>query len=308
MAISVCDVFDCKTCTHRLKRHCPGCGRGNRIQQAEGGETCAIYQCAVSKQIKSCKECSSPVCPFPRNLEIVCPIRDHFEKKRCYTRKLSDHFGERQQESTDTSPGDKISEKVITRLRWYLFALDEFLARGITRVSSEDISHKSGVKDYLIRHDLSQFGGFGRPSIGYDAAFLRSHLVRILHADETNRIVWIGADSLKSDSLLAKRFQHHGFDIVGIFDIEPSKATGEINGLAVKPLSDLADTIRDQAVQGAIIAVPQDEAQAVADMLVAAGIRGILNLTSSVIIAPPGVHVRQVDVVAEMFALCHHCH
>lgn len=302
---SACEIFHCETCKHLLRGRCPGCIKGNEIQQADSKEPCAIYQCVVSKKLNSCKDCSSAVCPIPRSLEIVCPIRNHFEKKRCYSRKLSDYFQRRQEQYAGKSTGIKVSPKVITRLHWYLYALNEFLAHGIMRVSSEDIFHKVGIKDYLIRHDLSQFGEFGRPSIGYDVEFLRSSLAKILHLDEPKNVVWVGADRLAKDPLTAKSFQDHGFIIVDVFDTNPSKVSSKINGLTVKLLSDSVDSIRNLKVESAIIAVAQDEAQTVADMLVGAGVQGILNLTSAVVVAPRGVRVRNVDVVAELFALCH---
>ncbi len=306
MAIAACNVFDCKTCGHMLRHRCLGCTEGNRLRQADNEDPCAIYQCVVSKGLTTCADCTS-VCQFPRNLEMVCPVRSHFEKKRMYAHRLSEHFLERKTEVPDT-PALKVSEKTITRLRWYLYALDEFLAQGIARVSSEDIARKVGVKDYLIRHDLSQFGGFGRPSIGYDAAFLRTRLGKVLHLDQVQNIIWVGATHLANDVALMKRFGHHGFNVVGVFDTNPSRFTDAISGMGVEPLEGVPEAIRGLGVQGAVLAVPQEDAQDVADLLIAAGIRGILNLTSAIILTPPDVCIRSVDVVAELFSLSYYCH
>ena len=290
-----------------LRHGCPGCAEGNKLLQADSEEPCAIYRCVVSKGLTSCKECTA-VCQFPRNLEIVCPVRSHFEKKRMYSRKLSDHYVGRQQESADVCPTPKVSEKTITRLRWYLYALNEFLAQGISKVSSEDIAHKVGVKSYLIRHDLNQFGGFGRPSIGYDATFLRSRLGKALHLDKVQSIIWVGAAHLANDVALMERFGRHGFNVVGIFDTYPSRFANEINGMEIEPLENVPEVIRSLGVEGAVLAVSQDDAQDVADLLITAGIRGILNLTSAIIPVPPGICIRHVDVVAELFSLSYYCH
>lgn len=289
-----------------MKRHrCVGCAEGNKVRLADKEEPCAIYQCATSKGLTSCDECNA-VCPFPRNLEMVCPVRAHFEKKRMYAHKLSDYFLDRQSDTSDNS-SPKVSEKTIMRLRWYLYALDEFLAHGIARVSSEDIARKVGVKDYLIRHDLSQFGGFGRPSIGYDAAFLRTRLGKVLHLDKAQNIIWVGATQLAGDGALLKRFGHHGFKVVGIYDAEPSRFASKVGGLKVEPLESIPESVRSLGVQGAVLAVPQEDAQMVADLLIEAGIRGILNLTSAIILTPPDVCTRNVDVVAELFTLSYYC-
>jgi len=306
MIISACDIFECEACAHRLRGHCLGCAEGSRVLEAEGGKPCAVYQCVVSKQLISCKDCSSAVCQFPRALEMVCPVRAQFEKKRCYARKMSDHFRERQEKNAGASRVMRIPEKTITRLRWYLFALDEFLAQGISRGSSDDISHKSGVKDYLIRHDLSLFGEFGRPSIGYDTAFLRDHLAKVLHLDDLKSIVWVGADRLANDRTLMKRFEDHGFKIVGVFDEHLDNVPAQINGLAMEPLDGITETIRNLEVESAVLAVAEDDAQTVVDLLIGAGIRAILNLTSAVVVVPTDVCVRNVDVVAELFALSYY--
>ncbi len=307
MTISACEVFDCKTCVHMLRHRCFGCVEGNKLRQADGEEPCAIFQCAVLKGFASCTECTA-VCPFPRNLEMVCPVRSHFEKKRMYSRRMSDYYVNREQESVELCSTSKVSEKSITRLRWYLYALDEFLAQGITSVSSEDIARKVGVKAYMIRHDLSQFGGFGRPSIGYDAAFLRSRLGKVLHLDAVQSIIWVGAAHLANDVALMERFELHGFNVVGIFDPDPSRFANEFNGMGVEPLENIPEVIRSIGAEGAVLAVPQDEAQDIADLLIAAGIRGILNLTSAIIPVPHGICMRHVDVVAELFSLSYYCH
>lgn len=307
MAISACEVFDCKTCGYMLRHRCLGCAEGNKLRQADSEEPCAIYHCVVSKGFTSCKECTA-VCQFPRNLEMVCPVRCHFEKKRMYARKLSDHYVGRRQESADACPTPRVSEKTITRLRGYLYALDEFLSQGISKVSSEDIANKVGAKDYLIRHDLSQFGAFGRPSIGYDAVFLRSRLGKVLHLDKVQSIIWVGAAHLANDVALIERFGHHGFNVVGIFDTDPSRFANEINGMEIEPLENVPEMMRGLGVEGAVLAVSQDEAQDVADLLIAAGIRGILNLTSAIITVPPGICMRHVDVVAELISLSYYCH
>lgn len=304
--IAACAIFDCETCAHRLRGRCPGCGPGNVIQAADGEAQCAIYACVTSKNLTSCEECTAMVCPFSRDLEMVCPVRSHFEKKRCYSRKLSEHFFERQHGGGEgKKAGSKISDKTITRLRWYLFALNDYIDHGITKVSSDDIARKVGVRAWLIRRDLSQFGEFGRPSIGYDAAFLRSVLGEILHLGEAKKILWVGASRLASEPSLIKRFGGHGFKIVAVVD---SNCTDmKVENLQVQPLANVCELASKQGIDAAVIAVAEDEAQSAAETLMAAGIHCILNLTSAIIVAPRGILVRNLDIVAELFALSYYC-
>lgn len=307
MVLSACGVFECESCTHLLRGHCPGCSAGNAKMIDDGVDPCGIFKCVTSSGLTTCKECRSIVCKFDRSLEMVCPVRANFEKKRCYSRKLAGHIHNRSDAAEIDEESNKVPEKSIMRLRGYVFALDEFIANGVIRISSEDISRKVGVKSHLIRRDLSQFGEFGRPSIGYDASFLRERLAHILHLDDLKDIMWVGAARLRDDSQLVSRFQEHGFNIVAVFDTGSPTTSEHIGDLPVLPFAGATDAVRERNIQAAVLAVSQLEAQAVADILIGAGIRGILNLTSAVIVAPPGVCVRTVDVVAELFALSYYC-
>ena len=303
--VAACAVFDCQECAHRLRGRCPGCAPGNAIQVVDGLAPCAIYTCVTSKNLTSCRECSEVVCAFSRDLEMVCPVRMHFEKKRCYSRKLSEYFVKRQYDGEVRTGGSKISDKTITRLRWYLFALNDFLSHGIAKVSSDDISRKIGVRAWLVRRDLSQFGEFGRPSIGYDAAFLRAVLSEILHLDESKKIMWVGAARLAGEPSLIKRFGSHGFEIVTVLDANNTNM--KVESLKVQPLSEASELVATHEIDAAVIAVAEDEAQSVAEVLMSAGVHCILNLTSAIIVAPPGILVRNVDIVAELFALSYYC-
>lgn len=304
--MSLCAIFDCDNCNHRKRRGCVGCVEGNATMIADGEAPCAIFECVSAKGLPSCKECSIVVCQIVATLESVCPVRAHYEKKRCYARKISDYFTGRHFGSTRIAAFG-VSDRTIARLRWYLFALDDFLDHGIERVSSQDIERKVGVKSWLIRRDLSHFGGFGRRSIGYDTAFLRARLAEILHLDEVKHVVWVGAACLAHDPSLIERFESHGFKIAAVLDDDPASASAALGNLNVLPLSEASQTIRELKPDAAVISGPAERSQAVADLLITSGARAILNMTSAVVVAPAGVVVRNVDVVAELFALSYYC-
>lgn len=302
-----CGVFDCNTCSHLVKGRCPGCEAGNLIVASDGRDTCSIFNCANAKGLASCNACTAAVCPFPHSLEMACPVRSQFEKTRCYSSKLSRYYTARQQ--TDTPPtGDrKVSDRTITRLRWYMVALNGFIDQGITRVSSQDIGRKVGVKPGLIRRDLSHFGEFGRPSVGYDAVFLRDRLQQILHLDNSKIVVWVGAHRLAADPSLLQRFADQNCIITALFDSHEDFVGKTVAGLEVSPVERLPEKARSMGAQGAVIEVRPEEAQGVADQLVTAGVTAMLNLTSAVIVTPPGIVVRNVDVAAELSALSYYC-
>ncbi len=307
IALSACSIFDCVSCIHRTKHKCRGCSQGNALLAAHGESRCAIYSCVLSHNIATCNDCTEQVCPFTRSLAMVCPVRSNFEKKRTYSRRMSDHFSKLAPEKQDTSLVSKKLDKAIERLPWYLFAVQEFQTYGVQQISSEDISRKIGVKSWLVRRDLSQFGEFGRPSVGYETSRLRECLTEILHLDTPSKIVWIGADRLLADISIVNRFLEHNYHIVAIFDTDISKTSKMIGSQRIMSIDDMPDKIREYEAGGAVIATAADEAQVVTDALIASGIRGILNLTSTLIATPPNVCVRSVDIVAELFALSYYC-
>lgn len=304
---AVCGIYDCGTCDYASRGRCPGCEEGNLALEAGDGTVCAIYKCVTSKHISSCEDCTSVVCQFPKDVELVCPVRAKFEKRRCFARKLAQHYSARGRAEEIEPTESKVSDRTISRLRWYLSALDDFLSIGMTRISSLDIARKVGVKPGLIRRDLNHFGEFGRPSIGYDAAFLRNSLARILHLDNCKNIAWIGARRLASDASLIKRFGDRNCNIVAIIDSDISQVGKRIGDLEVMKAGQLTDVVQELGVDAAVIAVPEEEAQAIAEMLVSAGIRAMLNLTSVVLVTPSDVIVRNVDIAAELFALSYYC-
>lgn len=303
MAISTCGVYNCGSCSQIRMGRCPGCCEGNRIMVADRVNPCPIYLCAQARGMVSCTDCAASDCPYPRRLDMGCPVRDHFDRKRSQRRQRTEGLRDRSDLPRAPLRDIKVSEKSVTRLSWYLSALDDLQSRGVTRVSSNDISMRVGVKDYLIRHDLSSFGKLGRPSIGYNTASLRSHLIRALHLDDEKKVLWVGASVLAERASLIERLASCGFAIVAVLDTRVESAPREVGGLRVYPLGAARELIRQSGAQGAMLAVNPAEAQAVADILVGLGIRSVLNLTSAVIVVPEDVCLRNVDIVAEMVAL-----
>lgn len=307
MGIAHCGVFDCNACSHLVRGRCPGCEAGNLILRSEGGQPCSIYTCTESKGVASCGACTSEICPFPHDIEMACPVRAQFEKPRNYCRKLADFYTSRHAPERPAPDSRKISDKTVTRLRWYLQALNGFIDQGITRISSQDIGRKIGVKPGLIRRDLSHFGEFGRPSIGYDAQFLRDRLHSILHLDNSKSVVWVGPRRLEEDPTLIERFAEQNCYVAAIFSTDDAWIGRTVVGMEVSPVSVLAERIKTLDAQGAVIEVRPEEAQSVADILVMSGISAMLNLTSAVLVTPPGIVVRNVDVAAELSALSYYC-
>ncbi|MBC7237673.1 MAG: redox-sensing transcriptional repressor Rex, partial [Chloroflexi bacterium] len=120
-------------------------------------------------------------------------------------------------------PKNDVPDVVVRRLPLYLLALEQLLARQRSVVSSAELGMITGVSAAQIRKDLSYFGEFGRQGLGYEVAFLREQLRRILQADREWHLAVIGAGALGNALLHYKGFDQHNLTIVAIFDNDPAQ-------------------------------------------------------------------------------------
>lgn len=189
---------------------------------------------------------------------------------------------------------------VVGRLPLYLRVLNQLAEEGRATTNSQELGERLGISSAQIRKDLSYFGGFGRYGAGYDVAYLREQLRRILHLDRGWPVILVGAGHLGHALANYQRFPENGFDIVAIFDSDPAKIGAMIDGHEVLDVAQMESVIREKEVAVAILAVPVPAAQAVADRLVAAGVRAILNYAPVRLKVPAGVRVQDIDPVARL--------
>ena len=188
----------------------------------------------------------------------------------------------------------------VFRLSLYLRELAEFQKTGVKTVSSLGLATMLGFTDVRIRKDLAYFGQFGYPGVGYKVDELITELKRILGTDRMWDVVLIGCGNLGSALAAYKGFRKQGFRIVGVFDIDPKKVGRRVGELTIQPMADLAETVTRTGSRIAMISVPADQAQQVADQAVAAGIRGILNFAPTAITTPAHVVENSVDLAIRL--------
>ncbi len=189
---------------------------------------------------------------------------------------------------------------VVGRLPLYLRMLNQLAAEGRSTTNSQELADRLGISAAQIRKDLSYFGGFGRYGAGYDVIYLRDQLRRILHLEQVWPVVLVGAGDLGHALVNYHGFAVNGFEIVGIFDNDPEKVGVTIGRHQVQNVALLEDVISAGDVKIGIIAVPANAAQAVADRLVKAGVRGILCYAPVILKVPAGVKVQYIDPVARL--------
>lgn len=173
---------------------------------------------------------------------------------------------------------NKVSETVIRRLPKYHRYLSELHEKGEDRISSQELSDLTGFTASQIRQDLNNFGGFGQQGYGYKVAVLKAELENILGISTIYKTVIIGSGRLGSVISNYKGFLGSGFEIVAMFDRDEHVVGTSVGKHVVKSVDELEDFLKEHGeVSVAILTVPKEGAQAIADRLAACGIRGIWN-------------------------------
>ena len=191
-----------------------------------------------------------------------------------------------------------IPTATISRLVTYLRILSELEAQGIKNTSSDQLAEEAQVSAFQVRKDLAYFGRFGTRGAGYTVPTLRRELRRILGLTRAWNVAIVGMGRLGQAIAHYPNFDQYDFSLKAFFDNNPERVGEDIKGMKVHHTDDLAQVIKERGVDIGFLTVPQDAAQDAADMLVAAGIRGILNFAPRVITVPSDVHVEPVDFLA----------
>ena len=186
---------------------------------------------------------------------------------------------------------ERLSLGVAARLSRYLQVLIQARKMGKETISSQELSDYTHVNSTQIRRDLSGFGKFGKRGVGYNVDSLVSQIRKILRTAGQHNIALFGAGHLGQAIASSDIFADHGFQIVAIFDVEPSVVGMEVGELHVRDFSDLERVVAAEEIVVGVLAVPADAAQRVADHLVEAGVKIIFNYSEQLLQVPPEVTV-----------------
>jgi redox-sensing transcriptional repressor len=203
-------------------------------------------------------------------------------------------------------PVDKIPDIVIGRLPIYLRALSYLAGEGREIVSSQELGRRLGISSAQIRKDLSHFGEFGKQGTGYEIAYLRDQLKRILHVEGMWPVALVGCGALGHALANYNGFGTKGFGITAIFDNDPAKIGNKVAGKTILNVADMPNVICEQGIKVAIVAVPSSAAQNTVDVLVGCGVKAILNYAPINIAVPPGVQVQNIDPSVHLQRMTHY--
>jgi len=199
-----------------------------------------------------------------------------------------------------------IPEATVGRLPVYLRALLEIAEADATMVSSDALAEATGVNSAKVRKDLSHLGSYGTRGVGYDVAYLIHQIRRKLGLTQHWPIVIAGVGNLGHALANYRGFAERGFRAAALVDADPAKIGEVVNGLRVRPVEDLAAIAREHDALIGVISTPASAAQQVADAMVDAGIRSILNFAPAALAVPEGVSVRKVDLAVELQILTYY--
>ncbi len=202
---------------------------------------------------------------------------------------------------SDTSAnGDRLTVGVAARLSQYLRVLTQAKKMGKERISSQEISEYTSINATQIRRDLSGFGKFGKRGVGYNIDGLSGEIRKILRTQGQHNIALFGAGRLGQAISSSTIFADHGFNVAAAFDVDPERVGQRMDGIEVLGYDRLADVIREKNIIVAVLAVPPEAAQQVADDVVAAGLKIIFNYTDTLLDVPADVTVHTTSPAVEL--------
>jgi redox-sensing transcriptional repressor len=199
-----------------------------------------------------------------------------------------------------------VPDATVSRLPLYLRVLVELAGAGETTVSSDELAEAAGVTSAKVRKDLSALGSYGTRGIGYDVAHLIDEIRTTLGLTQHWSILIAGVGNLGQALARYKGFAERGFRVAALLDVDPTKVGMKVADLTVRHLDELAGIVAAEAVAIGVIATPAPAAQDVADRMVAAGIRSILNFAPAMLTVPEAVTIRKVDLAIELQILSYY--
>jgi len=202
-------------------------------------------------------------------------------------------------------PEKHIAESTVRRLSLYLRVLEQAATRGQHTISSDALAEDGSTTSAQVRKDLSFFGSFGKRGRGYDVAELVTELQEILGLGREWKVYIVGAGKIGSALVSYRGFAQRGFRVLGIYDNNPQLVGQAIDGVGVRSMSQLEHDAAREQPDIAVLTVPAEHAQDVAERVVAAGVKAIMNFAPVPIHVPASVTVKSVNMALELEGLAY---
>jgi redox-sensing transcriptional repressor len=190
---------------------------------------------------------------------------------------------------------EKIPDIIIGRLPIYLRALQRLTEKGVHNTSSQELGEMIGISAAQIRKDISQFGEFGKQGMGYSIPFLIERLQTIMKVNRVWDVIVVGMGDIGHALARYNGFVNRGFKVTMLFDNNPNKIGQKVNDLEIYSMDAMVEKIKQDKVKVAMLTVPASAAQDVAEQLVKAGVKAILNYAPIHLNVPKDVRVQHID-------------
>jgi redox-sensing transcriptional repressor len=200
----------------------------------------------------------------------------------------------------------KVPIPTLERLATYLRYLIDLEASQVETISSTDVEKQTGINAAQFRKDLSYFGEFGKPGVGYNVVELQARIAGILKIDQMQPVLVVGVGNLGSALVGYPGLKEHKFHIAAAFDNDPAKIGRLLAHVTIRDSAALGTVNAEIGARIAILSVPAMAAQSVADDAIAAGIRAILNFAPLILKVPERIVVRNVSFLQELAVLSYH--
>jgi redox-sensing transcriptional repressor len=202
----------------------------------------------------------------------------------------------------------RIPEATVVRLPLYLQVLVAAAEEGRRTIASGDLADAAGLTSAMVRKDLSFLGTYGTRGVGYEVAALTTEISAVLGLTDDRPVVIVGVGNLGRALASYEGFARRGFEICSLVDADPGVIGQEVGGHVVEDVADLPSIVRRHQVTIGLLATPAAHAQAVTDVLVAAGVTAVLNFAPVHLEVPAGATVRTVDLSTELQILSFYEH
>jgi len=197
----------------------------------------------------------------------------------------------------------RIADSTVRRLSLYLRFLEESAQRGVVTISSDDLARRGGTTSAQVRKDLSFFGSFGKRGLGYSVPELTDSLREILGLRREWRVIIVGAGKIGTALAQYRGFRQRGFRVIAVYDRDPKKVGTEWDAMAVRDMATIEQDIAKEQPDIAVLTTPGEEAQAVVNQLIGAGIRAVLNFAPVQLQVPADVTLKNVNMAMELEGL-----
>jgi redox-sensing transcriptional repressor len=204
---------------------------------------------------------------------------------------------------TSPHPVRRIADSTVRRLSLYLRFLEESAQRGVVTISSDELARRGGTTSAQVRKDLSFFGSFGKRGLGYSVPELTDSLREILGLRREWRVIIVGAGKIGTALAQYRGFRQRGFRVIAVYDRDPKKVGTQWDSMIVRDMATIVEDIAKEEPDIAVLTTPGEEAQAVVNQLVGAGIRALLNFAPVQLQVPADVTLKNVNMAMELEGL-----